>query len=224
MIPWERIARARAPGGGELVLSRRGAEYVIRCDGHELMSSRLHGSEEALARLACAPLAGRPAPRVLIGGLGLGYTLRAALGALPAAARVRVVEVVPEVVDWCRGPLADLHGHALEDARVEVEVGDVGVTVRAGQRWDAILLDVDNGPQAMTRKANQILYADIGVTTARRALRPGGVLAYWSAAADPAFERRLRRLGLEVAAHRVPGHDGGGGPTHHIFIATVGPR
>jgi len=214
VIPWHTLGSARAPDGGELVLYQRGGEFVIRVDGRELMSSRAHGSEEEMARRAC----GSGARDVLIGGLGLGYTVRAALDALPADARVVVAEIVPAVVEWNRGPLAHLAGRPLEDLRVSVEVADVGRVLRAGRRFDAILLDVDNGPVALTRKANHALYGPTGITVAKSALRRGGVLAVWSAHRDDRFVSRLRKAGFTPEAVDVPARGVAGGPMHTIFF------
>ena len=219
MIPWETLGRERAPDGAELVLYHRNGEYSIRVGGRELMSSRAHGSEEELARRACS---GLPAgARVLIGGLGLGYTLRAALDGLSAGATVQVAEIVPAVVAWNRGPLAHLAGRPLDDARVTLEPHDVGAVMKRGPRWDAILLDVDNGPAALTRKANQSLYGDTGLATARRALRPGGVLAVWSASPDHAFEKRLARAGFTASAIDTPARGRAGGPLHTLFFGRI---
>jgi spermidine synthase len=217
---WEKIAVARAPEGGELVLYRRACEFVIRVDGHELMSSRAHGSEEAMAVLACERFAQAEAPRVLIGGLGLGYTLAATLRLLPATARVVVAELVPAVVEWNRGLLADLAGRPLDDPRVEVKVLDVARVLRATrQRYDAILYDVDNGPAALTRKANLILYGDQGIRLVRSTLRPGGVFAVWSAEPDLLFAARLRRFGFaDVVTHDVSARGVAGGPKHAILV------
>ncbi|MBI4510216.1 MAG: hypothetical protein HY698_11325, partial [Deltaproteobacteria bacterium] len=210
-------------GGGDLVLYGRGGEYVIRVDGFELMSSRAHGSEEHLARLACARLADRTDARVLVGGLGMGYTLRAALDSVSGHASVTVAELIPAVVDWNRGPLGDLAGHPLDDPRVTVVVDDVGAVLRkAAVRFDAILLDVDNGPVALTRKANQVLYSEPGLAVAKRALRAGGKLAIWSASGDARFEQRLRRAGFAVESHQVPARGASGGPMHTIFLGSVG--
>ncbi len=220
MIPWEILGKERAPEGGELVLYHRNGEYSIRVGGRELMSSRAHGSEEELARAACAGL-GRGA-RVLIGGLGLGYTLRAALDALPGSTTVVVAELVPAVVTWNRGPLVPLAGRPLEDPRVELEPTDVGAVLRrAGPRWDAILLDVDNGPAALTRKANQALYGDTGLEVAKRALRAGGVLAVWSASPDKSFEKRLGKAGFKAESREVPARGSAGGPMHTLFFGRL---
>ena len=224
MIPSATLGKVRAPDGVELVLARRGDEYSIRLKGNELMSSRAHGSEEKLAEVACAHLRTASAPRVLVGGLGMGYTLRAALDALPAGAHVVVAEVVPAVVEWNRGPLGPLAGRPLDDPRVTVETGDVMALMRkATVRWDAILLDVDNGPTALTRRGNQALYSDPGVDTAKRALRAGGVLAVWSAAPDDGFVSRLKHRGFDVEVVTTPARGKAGGSMHTIFRACV-PR
>jgi len=220
LIPWILLDTAAVPGGGALRLLRRGAEFSIRLGRDELMNSRMHGSEEALATQACARIAGRARPRILIGGLGMGFTLRAALGALGAEARVVVAELVPAVVDWNRGPLAGLSDHALADARVAVHAGDVAGLIRAEpSAYDAILLDVDNGPVAMARAANDRLYDLAGLGAAHAALRPGGVLAVWSARPDTDFARRLRRIGFAVDEVRVRARGASGGPRHVIWIA-----
>jgi spermidine synthase len=222
VIPWERLGRARAPDGGELVLYRRDDEFVIRVDGRELMSSRAHGSEEELAGLACAGLGERDDARVLVGGLGLGYTLRAALDRVGSGATVVVAEIVPQVVEWNLGPLADLARRPLEDPRVEVHVGDVGGLLRATRaRFDAIILDVDNGPVALTRKANQVLYGETGLALAKRCLRGRGALAVWSAAPDARFEKRLRKAGFRVEVEETPARGRGGGPMHTIFVGRL---
>jgi len=217
VIPWQTLGRARAPDGGELVLYQRGGEFVIRVEGRELMSSRAHGSEEEMARRACTT----DARDVLIGGLGLGYTVRAALDCLSADAHVVVAEIVPAVVEWNRGPLAHLAGRPLDDPRVSVEVADVGRVLRAGRRFDAILLDVDNGPVALTRKGNHALYGATGLTCAKSALRRGGVLAVWSAHRDDAFVSRLRKAGFAPEAVDVPARGVAGGPMHTIFLARL---
>jgi spermidine synthase len=219
VIPWETLGKARAPDGGELVLYRRGGELSIRVDGRELMSSRAHGSEEIMATMTCQR---EGVERVLIGGLGMGYTLRAALDAVGPSAKVVVAEIVPEVVEWNRGPLAHLAGRPLDDPRAAVEVGDVGALLRTTKvRYDVIMLDVDNGPVALTRKANQVLYGETGLAVSKRALRPGGVLAVWSASPDTAFVRRMRKCGFTVETHDVPARGVGGGPKHTIFLGKV---
>jgi len=220
MKPWQLLGETRAPDGTLLALTCRGGEFVIHAGGKSLMSSRMHGSEEALAAFACRGLAGRAAPCVLVGGLGMGFTLRAALDLLPADATVVVAELVPAVVAWNRGPLAPLAGHPLEDARVRVELCDVAVTLRSHPgAFDAVLLDVDNGPAAFTAQGNAGLYDDRGVAAAYAALAPGGTLAVWSARDDRAFEHRLRYGGFTVEIERVRGRLARGGPHHTIFVA-----
>lgn len=221
MIPWRQLDRTALPDGGELKLARRGDEFSIRLAGSELMNSRLTGSEEALAKLACARIAGRSAPHVLIGGLGMGFTLRAALGALGSDAKVVVAELLPAIVTWARGPMADLFAGSLDDPRVAVEVTDVARLVHArSSRWDAILLDVDNGPEGLTQAANDGLYGAQGLAAARRALKPGGVLAVWSEKPDDAFVRRLKRGGFDVEETRVAAHRGKSGRRHVVWLAT----
>jgi len=224
MVPWELLDSAQAPGGGELRLYRRGREYSIQVNGNELMNSRVHGSEEALADLACARIAGRPSPRVLIGGMGMGYTIAAALQRLGADGRVVVAELVPAVVEWNRGPLADLAGYPLDDDRVTVREQDVALVLRSErQAYDAILLDVDNGPEAMTRRGNAWLYGRAGLEASCAALRPAGVLAVWSAGPDRTFAERLRLTGFEVHEVRVPARGTGrGGQQHTIWLAVRG--
>jgi spermidine synthase len=222
MIPWEYLESAPVPeGDGELSLYRRGGEFSIRLAGRELMNSRLHGSEEALAELSCARIAGRPRPRLLIGGLGMGFTLAAALRRLPPEARVVVAELVPAVVAWNRGVLAELAGRPLLDSRVRVHQGDVAECLRPGQPpCDAILLDVDNGPEALARTANNWLYARPGLEAARQTLTPGGVLAVWSAAPHQSFSRRLRHAGFAVDERQASARGPRGGRRHTIWLAT----
>jgi spermidine synthase len=221
MRPWELLGEARTSDGKTLALTRRGNEYVIHADGKSLMSSRMHGSEEALAAFACRRLGASEAPRVLVGGLGMGFTLRALLDLLPAEASVLVAELLPAVVAWNRGPLGALAGHPLADRRVRLEVGDVGATLRASHAaFDAVLLDVDNGPRAFTAEGNAGLYDDRGLAAIREALAPDGTLAVWSAWDDRKFEHRLRHAGFEVEVERVRGRLRRGGPHHTIFVAT----
>jgi spermidine synthase len=218
------LGDTRTPDGAVLALARRGGEYIILADGRTLMSSRMHGSEEALATLACARARTLEQPCVLVGGLGMGFTLRATLDLLPRDATVVVTELVPAVVEWNRGPLGPLAEHPLKDARVRVEVGDVLATLRASRdRFDAVLLDVDNGPRAFTASANVGLYDDRGVAAARAALKSGGVLAVWSAWDDRRFEQRLRYGGFTVVVERVRGRLKKGGPRHTIFLGAWGP-
>jgi spermidine synthase len=221
MKPWVLLGVAQASGAEiELRLYRRDDEFSIRVGNRELMNSRAHGSEDALGDLACAGIADCPRARVLIGGLGMGYTLRAVLNGLNAQARVIVAELLPEVVAWNRGPLGDLAGRPLRDDRVEVREVDVARILLAEQRaYDAIVLDVDNGPRALTRSGNDWLYAKAGLSAAFAALRPGGVLAVWSAGPDLAFSDRLRNTGFEVEEVRVRARGVRGGSRHIIWIA-----
>jgi spermidine synthase len=225
MIPWELLDTADVPGGGQLRLMRRGAEFSIRLGHNELMNSRLSGSEEALANLACEKIGARAKPQVLIGGLGMGFTLRATLQALGGDARVVVAELVPAVVAWARGPMAGVFGGSLADKRVDIREADVGQLIRAGSSaYDAILLDVDNGPEGLTRDANDALYDLQGLRAARAALRPGGVLAVWSSGPDADFTRRLRKSGFDVDEVKVRARGSRvgsrGGARHVIWIAT----
>ncbi len=187
---------------------------------NELMNSRLSGSEEALARLSIAKLAGRKAPHLLIGGLGMGFTLRAALAELGPAARVTVAELVPEVIAWARGPMAPVFGGCLDDPRVTIHEGDVGALMRASKAgFDAILLDVDNGPEGLSRKANDALYDPRGLSQARDALTPGGVLSVWSQGPEPRFTRRLTMAGFAVEEAKVKANAGRSGARHVIWLA-----
>lgn len=222
MIPWTLIDTATLPGGGDLRLKRRGAEFSIMLGTNELMNSRLSGSEEALARLSYAKIADRPAPRLLIGGLGMGFTLRAALAAYGAQARIVVGELVPAVVDWARGPMAEIFAGSLDDPRVRVVVGDVRtLIVNPGEPYDAILLDVDNGPEGLTVKANDRLYDLRGLAEAKAALKPGGVLSVWSSAPDARFTQRLRKAGFAVEEAPVRANGRSGGARHMIWLATA---
>lgn len=219
MKPWQLLGETRAPDGSDIRLTWRDDEYLILANGKPLMSSRLHGSEEALAALACRRARTLEQPRVLVGGLGMGFTLRAVLDLLPPGAVVVVSELLPSVLDWNRGALASLAAHPLADRRVHVEVGDVGVTLRSSpDGFDAVLLDVDNGPAAFTTACNQGLYDNGGVAAAYAALRPGGILAVWSAWEDRTFEQRLRHYGFVVETERVRARLKKGGPRHTIFV------
>ena len=221
MKPWELLGQTRTPEGEEMTLTRHGSEYVILASGQSLMSSRMHGSEEALAMFACGRARTLEEPCVLVGGLGMGFTLRATLDLLPPDATVVVSELVPAVVDWNRGPLGSLARHPLKDKRVVVDLNDVAATLRTSpRRFDAILLDVDNGPAAFTASHNAGLYDDRGLTAARAALKPGGVLAVWSSREDRRFEQRLRYGGFNVTVERVRGRLKKGGPRHTIFLGT----
>jgi len=226
VIPWVLLDSAPVPGGSsELRLLRRGAEFSIRLGRDELMNSRLSGSEEALATMACERIRSRKAPRLLIGGLGMGFTLRAALSSLGADARVTVAELVPAVVKWARGPMIEVFGDSLADPRVRIHEGDVGQLIRSGPAaFDAILLDVNNGPEGLTRDANDVLYDLQGLTAARTALRPGGVLAVWAVRPDLKFSRRLRKAGFDVDEIKVRANKARGGTKHTIWIATRDSR
>jgi spermidine synthase len=217
--PWELLGETRTPDGEDMRLTRQGSEYVILASGKPLMSSRMHGSEEALAAFGCRDARLLDEPCVLVGGLGMGFTLRATLDLLPGAATVVVAELVPAVVDWNRGALGPLAGHPLEDERVRIEIGDVAAIIRASaDRFDAMLLDVDNGPAAFTASHNTRLYDDGGLAAARKALKPGGILAVWSAWDDRRFEQRLKYGGFTVQVERVRGRLKKGGPRHTIFL------
>ena len=226
MIPWSLLDTAQMPGGGgELRLMRRGTEFSIMSGRYELMNSRLGGSEEALATIACARIRSRERPRILIGGLGMGFTLRAALAALGADARIIVAELVPAVLGWARGSMAEVFGKSLTDPRVRIRETDVNHLIRSGRStFDAILLDVDNGPEGLTRTANDALYDLEGLSAARATLRTGGVLAVWSSGPDLNFTRRLRKAGFDVDEVRVRANGSRGGARHVIWIATRSDR
>jgi len=221
MQQWVRIGRADVPGGGGAMdLLQAGSTYSIRIDGRELMFSRVHGSEDALADLPLARLGARPAMRVLIGGLGMGFTAAAALRRLSDDGRVVVAELVPEVVAWNRGPLSSVAGHPLRDPRLTVHTGDVGALIGAAPAaWDAILLDVDNGPIGLTRPSNRDLYTPDGLRAAHSALRPSGILAVWSAAPKASFTSLLRRADFEVREEVVRERGDRGGHEHTIWLA-----
>lgn len=224
MNAWEELGRAPIPGTpDELILSRRDREYSIRISGHasELMNSRMHGSEDALAEYAAELIVNRKRPSVLIGGLGMGFTLAAALKALPPDAQVQVAELVPEVIEWNRGPMSMCAGYPLTDERVRLHVGDVAELLRGQQAaYDAVLLDVDNGPEGMTQAANDWLYSPAGLGAAQSALRPHGVLAVWSAGADDRFTARLKQAGYHVQT-RVARARPGKGARHTIWLASI---
>jgi spermidine synthase len=222
--PWELLGETRTPEGSDVRLTRQDNEYVILVDGKTLMSSRRHGSENALATLACPHLRSADEPHVLVGGLGMGFTLRATLDLLPSDATVTIIELLPAVVEWNRGPLGALAGYPLNDPRVRIEIGDVGLALRASvpSRFGAILLDVDNGPAAFTASANRGLYDNAGVSAAYAALETGGMLAVWSARDDRKFEQRLRFHGFDVQVTRVRARLKKGGPRHVIFLGVKG--
>jgi spermidine synthase len=213
------LGQTLTPDGTTLKLTRRDTEYIILASGRSLMSSRMHGSEEALAMLACQRMRTLEQPCVLIGGLGMGFTLRAMLDLLPPDATVLVAEMVPDVVEWNYGPLGPLAGHPLKDKRVQIEIGDVAVRLRSSHgKFDAVLLDVDNGPTAFTASDNAWLYDDRGIAATHAALKMNGVLAVWSARDDRKFENRLRYGRFAVQVERVRGRLNKGGPRHTIFL------
>ena len=222
MIPWENIDTTRIPGtDGELRLMRRGKEFSIMLGTNELMNSRLSGSEAALATLAAKKIEKVAKPRLLIGGLGMGFTLRAALAVLGTQAQIVVAELVPAVVAWARGPMAEIFGDSLTDPRVSIRETDVTEIIRSHRgAFDVILLDVDNGPEGLTRKANDALYSSVGLQAAHTALRPGGVLAVWSSGPNPAFAKRLVGAGFDVNEVAIRATGRGGGARHVIWIAT----
>jgi spermidine synthase len=221
MIPWELIDTAKVPTGeDELRLYKRGDEFSIRVNTCELMNSRAHGSEEVLAESACNMIAGRPEPAILIGGLGMGFTAAAALRHLPEGGRVVFAEIVPAVVSWNRGPLADLAGRPLDDPRIHIMETDVANILQHEKHiWDAILLDVDNGPAGLTRKGNNRLYTPDGLKTAFMALKPSGVLGVWSADPSPPFTQRLKKTGFDVREIRARARSVGKGSHHTIWLA-----
>ncbi len=223
MLPRETLAAAEIPRGGTLTLVKHGRDFVIMLGRDELMGTRMQFSEEQLAVLTLERIAA-PRPRVLVGGYGMGFTFRAALAALPEGGRVTVAEVVPEILDWAKGPLAELTGATLADPRGEVVIADVRALIddaidATTHRYDAILLDVDNGPDGIVREGNDRLYTRTGLAKAREALNPGGVLAVWSAAPDPVFVRKLRDAQFEVEERFVRARPNNKGPRHTIWFA-----
>jgi spermidine synthase len=222
VLPWKVLDTAKVPGGrDELRLKQRGSEFVIMLGKQELMSNRLSATEEALATFGCETIKTRAKPRVLIGGLGMGFTLRAALKVLGDKAEVAVAELVPAVIQWAHGPLAALFGDSLTDRRVTVHETDVGELIRArGAAYDAILLDVDNGPEGLTRVANDALYDTKGLAAAHKALRPGGVLAVWSSAPDAKFTARLKKAGFVVKEIPMRATGSRGAVRHFVWTAT----
>ena len=220
MIPLEHLDTAQVPGGAELRLMRRGGDFMITLDRNELMNSRMSGSEEALATMTAERLAGRKGQHWLVGGYGMGFTLRAALAVLGSDARLTVAELVPKIVEWARGPMAGLTGGCLDDPRVTLVQADVALQIAAGRNaYDAILLDVDNGPEGLVRAGNDRLYTREGLAAAKAALTPGGVLAVWSAGKDPVFAGRLRKAGFAVEEVQVRARSNGKGAKHTIWFA-----
>jgi spermidine synthase len=221
MIPWLQIDSARVPGAEvELRLMRRGGDFSMMLGQNELMNSRLSGSEEALATLACRRIEAVKRPHLLIGGLGMGFTLRAALAVLGPEARITVAELVPAVIAWARGPLAGIFGDSLNDPRANILSADVVEVIQSrATAFDAILLDVDNGPEGLIRKANDALYSLKGLKAIRAALRPRGVLAVWSSGPNPAFTRRLRDAGFDANEVGVRATTKRSGAHHVIWFA-----
>ena len=222
MIPWLQIDTARVPGADvELRLMRRGEEFSMMLGQNELMSSRLSGSEEALATLTCKKIEAVKRPHLLVGGLGMGFTLRAALAVLGREARITVAELVPAVIAWANGPMAELFGESLTDPRASIREADVVDVIKTSpSAFDAILLDVDNGPEALIRKANDALYDLNGLRAIRAALRPGGILAVWSSGPNIAFTKRLRAADFDVNEVGVRATTKRSGAHHIIWFAT----
>jgi len=221
MIQRELLDTAQVPGGEELKLYRHDRDHMIVLGHNELMSTRKWGSEEALATMAYERIRGRKRPSFLIGGYGMGFTLRAALRVLPEDASITVVELVPQIIEWARGPMAELTAGCLDDPRVLLVQSDVAPFIAGAHAdYDAILLDVDNGPDGLVREDNNVLYSTPGLRSAKRALTPDGVLAIWSAGPDPAFTRRLEKCDFAVDEVKVAARSNGKGPKHVIWFAT----
>jgi spermidine synthase len=221
MLPWLHLDTAQIPGGGELRLMQRGSQFVIKLGSNELMNSRLTATEQALATIACDKIRTCAQPKILIGGLGMGFTLRASLIVLGPQAKIIVAELVPEVVAWARGPMAQLFGDSLADPRVSIREDDVGDLIRASRsEYDAILLDVDNGPNGISRESNDRLYDMEGLAAAYSALRARGVLAVWSSTPDAKFTVRLRKADFDVIENPVRAKGPQGGAQHFIWTAT----
>lgn len=220
MIPWVQLDTAKVPGGDVFKLMQRGDEFWIMVGTNPLMTSRMSGSEEVLADVTCTPLAAKPGARILIGGLGMGFTLRRAQSLLAPDARIVVAELVPGIVTWARGHLTPVFKGCLDDPRVEIIEADVGKVIAAGKSsYDAILLDVDNGPEGLSRPGNDRLYNAPGLAAAKSALKPGGVLAVWSAHSDDAFTKRLSRAGFQVEEVKARANGKRGGSRHLIWLA-----
>ncbi|WP_230280414.1 spermidine synthase [Croceicoccus sp. Ery15] len=225
MLARELLGTAQVPGGEELRLYSHGRDFMIVLDRNELMSTRMRGSEEALAVMSLERLAHVAAPHLLIGGYGMGFTLRAALKQAPPKAKITVAELVPEIIEWARGPMAEVADGCLDDPRVTVRMGDVAdaIAERPG-RYDAILLDVDNGPDGLVCEENDRIYSNAGLAAAHRALTPEGVLAIWSAAPDPRFTKQLQRARFHVepveVSARYDAKGKGKGPKHTIWFCS----
>lgn len=220
MIPRIHLGTAPIPGGDTLELYSRGDDFMIVLDRNELMSTRMNGSEIALAEMTLQRLPDNDAPHLLIGGYGMGFTLRAALAMMGPKGQATVAELVPEIIAWAKGPMAAVANGCLDDPRVDLQMGDVGQVIRSNTTaYDGILLDVDNGPDGLTRKGNDGLYSAAGLAAAMRALRPGGILAIWSAAPDKKFSQRLEEAGFAVDEVAVRARSNGKGPRHIIWFA-----
>lgn len=222
MRPWILLGSATVPGeGAALRLMQRDDEYVIMAGTNVLMGNRQYGSEENLATLSLERIAARPSPHVLIGGLGMGFTLRAALAVMPEEARITVAELVPQIIEWARGPLQPVFAGSLDDPRVDLVLADVARTIGAAtSRYDAILLDVDNGPDGLSREGNDRLYTRAGLVRSLKALKPGGVLAVWSAHPSTLFAKRLADAGFRTEEKQVRARHGGRGARHTIWLGT----
>ena len=220
MTPRIHHGTALVPGGDQLDLYSRGDDFMIVLDRNELMSTRMNGSEIALAEMTCDRLGARPNPHLLIGGYGMGFTLRAALAALGKSAKITVAELVPGIIEWARGPMRAVTAGCLDDTRVTLRMGDVAAVIAEGNgNFDAILLDVDNGPDGLTRQGNDGLYSPAGLQAAKRALKMGGILAVWSAGSDNKFTNRLEKAGFAVDEVAVRARTNGKGPRHVIWFA-----
>jgi spermidine synthase len=220
MTPRIHHGTAIVPGGDQLDLYSRGDDFMIVLDRNELMSTRMNGSEIALAEMAIDRLTGNAAPHILIGGYGMGFTLRAALAKMGPKAKVTVAELVPGIIEWARGPMKDVTAGCLDEPRVTLRMGDVADAIAGGNGiYDAILLDVDNGPDGLTREGNDGLYSPAGLLAAKRALNTGGILAVWSAGSDSRFTKRLEKAGFAVDEVAVRARTNGKGPRHVIWFA-----
>jgi spermidine synthase len=225
VIARELLATAAVPGGAPLRLVRHDRDFIIMLERNELMSSRMSGSETAFGTMTCDRLRSVGTSRLLVGGYGMGFTLRAILGRIGPGAQVTVAELVPDIIAWARGPMADLTDGCLDDPRVRIELADVADVIGAGRAaYDAILLDVDNGPDGLTRQANDRLYSAAGLARIRQALRPGGILSVWSAGDDPAFTQALKKTGFDVEVAQVRARENGKGPIHTLWFARAPSR
>ncbi|MCJ1961716.1 spermidine synthase [Novosphingobium mangrovi (ex Hu et al. 2023)] len=222
MIQRELLDTAWVPDGEKLELYRHDKDFMIVLGHNELMSTRKWGSEEALATMSFERIKHARRPHMLIGGYGMGFTLRAALRVLPENGKATVVEIVPEIIEWAKGPMKELEAGCLADPRVNLILSDVAPFIAGAEGdYDAILLDVDNGPDGLVREDNNVLYSKSGLRAAKRALTPDGVLAIWSAGPDPDFTRRLERAGFAVEERKVASRSNGKGPKHVIWFATI---